>query len=130
MEVLEFTYNLHYPIISEWWKAYKWPILPQDHLPKKGYIVYHEKKPIIAGFVYRTDSSFGLFEWIVANPEIKGLKRTLAFGFLVDSVVKYSKEIGIKTLFSSISNENLKKRFLAEGFILADSNMSNFIRSI
>lgn len=120
----------HYNIISDWWAKQNWPIIPEDHLPKAGFIIYNLDTPVIAGFIYKTDSSFGLFEFIVANPEVKGLVRTLAFDLLIESVIQYSKESGIKSLFSSVTNKSLIKRLAASGFMVTDEGMTNLIRRI
>ena len=130
MVAIKYSQLEHYDIISQWWKAHNWPVIPQDHLPKCGYIVYMQDTPIIAGFVYKTDSAFCLFEFIVANPEITGIKRSMAFDFLVEAVVEYSIEIGAKSLFISATNEGLMKKLQKNSFIKTDTNMTNFIRRL
>lgn len=129
LETVTFTPNLHYALISNWWKAHNWPAIPLDHLPT-GFVVTYNNTPAIAGFVYKTDSAFGLFEFVVANPEIKGLARELAFKQLTDSVVQYSKTRGIKTLFTSVNNKGLIEKLKSSGFIQTDVNMTNFVRRI
>lgn len=130
MNATKYNFKEHYSLISQWWVQHNWPTIPADHLPKTGFIIYDKTEPIIAGFVYKTDSAFGLFEFIVANPNIKGLRRDLGFSLLTSVVVDYSKEMGIKSLFSSVSNQSLIKKMLSAGFIETDKNMTNFIKRI
>lgn len=120
----------NYPILEGWWKAHNWPVIPLDHLPKTGYIVYEQGNPTIAGFAYKTDSAFCLFEFIVANPLIKGLRRDIAFSLLTDAVVKYCMGVGAKTLFISASNANLIAKLEKNGFTKTDLNMTNMIRRL
>lgn len=129
MDVVKVTED-NYPILEDWWKAHNWPVIPMDHLPKYGCIVYQDATPIIAGFVYKTDSAFCLFEFIVANPAIKGLRRRIAFDLLVATVVEYTKEIGGKSLFTSVSNASLMTKLESNGFIKTDTGMTNFIRRV
>jgi hypothetical protein len=128
MDVVKVT-DENYPILVSWWNAHMWPPIPQDHLPQ-GFIIYYADEPIIAGFVYKTDSAFCLFEFIVANPAVKGLRRQLAFEVLVQAVVEYTKEIGGKTLFTSVNNPNLISKLEASGFVKTDTNMTNFVRRV
>ena len=44
-----------------WWKWWKWAIMPKDFLPENGtggLIVEKNKTPIVAGFLYKTNSNY------------------------------------------------------------------------
>lgn len=128
MQPIPFDPNTHYPIISTWWRAYNFPVMPLDHLPATGVVVVNAlNEPVLAGFIYKTDCKFAQLEWIVANPAIKGLERDLAFDIFFESVVKYSKDLGISSLFTSLSNESLINRFLKVGAVKTDLNVTNVI---
>jgi len=97
-------------------------------LSTTGIIIYDiDNTPVLAGWVYKTDSSFGLIEFTIVNPNIKGLQRDLAFDVYMESVVKYSKDLGIKTLFTSLSNQSLLKRFIKAGATISDNGVTNLI---
>ena len=130
MQITQYDEASHYQVICSWWKAHNWPCIPPDHLPRQGYIIYNQDTPLIAGFVYKTDSAFCLFEFIVANPEVRGIKRSIAFDFLVEAVVKYSIGVGAKSLFISANNGGLMKKLEKNNFIKTDINMTNFIRKL
>lgn len=67
--------------ISEWLKDRKWPMPPaRGSLPATGYIAEENGKPLAAGFLYLTNSSIGIFDWLSTNPEsgyrgLVGLKK-------------------------------------------------------
>ena len=59
--------------LCEWWKAWPgWESPPKSLLPdngKGGLMVEKDGIPIIAGFIYLTNSDACLLEWIVSDPE-------------------------------------------------------------
>jgi hypothetical protein len=62
--------------ICDWLKDRKWTIPPaKGSLPATGYIAEENGKPIAAAFLYLTNSSIGIFDWLSTNPEsgYKGL---------------------------------------------------------
>ena len=58
--------------LVEWWDAWpEWHAPAKDFLPENGtggFIVEKQDKPIVAGFLYTTNSKAALLEWIVSNP--------------------------------------------------------------
>lgn len=131
MKAVSYQEAEHYELICSWWTVHKWPQIPSNHLPKTGFVIYDlANEPIIAGFVYKTDSAFGLFEFIVSNPNKHGLIRDMALEQLTSAVVKYSKGAGIKSLFSSVINPSLIKKLVSNGFQVTDTSMTNLIRRI
>ena len=61
--------------LQKWWSAWpKWEAPPKDFLPDNGtggLMVEKDNKPIVAGFLYITNSKGVLLEWIVSNPEYR-----------------------------------------------------------
>ena len=58
--------------LTSWWDNWPdWQTPPKDFLPdngKGGFIVEKNNMPIVAGFMYFTNSEGVLLEWIVSNP--------------------------------------------------------------
>ena len=124
---VRFEADLHYNKISSWWKAQNWPVIPLSHLADIGIVSCVDEKPIAAGWLYRTDSAFCVFEWIVADPEVRGETRDLALGHLISSGKDLAKELGFQSIFMSVRNQSLIGRLTKAGFKVSDENMTNLI---
>jgi N-acetylglutamate synthase-like GNAT family acetyltransferase len=112
-----------YPQVSQWWTEHKWPSIDHEHLPENGYIV----EGYCAGFIYKTDSAFGLLEFVVANPKTDKDERAEALDLLLDTMIKKAKELKIKSLFTSLEHPKLIERYRKHGFMVSDTNMTNMI---
>jgi len=92
-----------YEVICEWWELWKWPVLPREMLPdngKCGYMVEKNGVPIVSGFLYLTNSTGALLEWIVSNPDYREEDRKEAIEMLINGAEKDCKKIGITYIFS------------------------------
>ena len=92
-----------YEIICEWWKWWRWPVLSKSALPdngKSGFIVEKNNIPIVCGFLYLTNSTGALLEWIVSNPKYKEKDRKEAIELLINSAEASCKNMGITYMFS------------------------------
>lgn len=120
-----------YEIICGWWKAYGWPILPKELLPKRGYVAFIDEKPIIAGFILKDmDIPFGVFAYPTANPEASYEERTIGFSKLLAHVYEVSREIGLRHLMVAANNKSLCQRYLDNGFLKCDENVIHFYKEI
>ena len=85
-------------------------LLPKEMLPnngKGGFIVEKNNMPIVSGFLYLTNSTGALFEWVVSNPEYKEEDRKEAIELLINNVEQTCKNIGVKYIFSIGRNKRL-----------------------
>ena len=61
--------------LVSWWNDWPdWVNPPKDFLPENGtggLIVEKNNKPIVAGFLYFTNSTAVLLEWVVSDPNYK-----------------------------------------------------------
>jgi len=92
--------ELDYEMLSQWWKAWKWPPVAKDFLPDTGFIVEKNDISIVAGFVYMTNSKAALFEWVISNPEYRESDRKDAIELLIQAVERVLQDQGIKYVFS------------------------------
>ena len=73
--------------LCKWWDAWpKWTNPAKDFLPdngKGGLMVEKNNVPIVAGFLYFTNSKGVLLEWIVSNPEYRDKDRRQAIELLI-----------------------------------------------
>lgn len=117
----------YYDIVSKWWQTHGWPALPKNVLPKRAYISVINEKPLIAGFLYKDDSSsLGMLEWIVANPDADYSEKTVGFNELITHIDNVCKNDKILFVLASTNNKSLKERYLKNGFIESDQNMTHF----
>lgn len=114
-------------IAHEWWRAQSWPELPLEMLSKTGVVTSVDGEPAAMGWFYKSDSTLGYMEWIVANPKIRREKRTAALNLLIEELLKRAKEAGFTLIFMSVHNESLKNRLEKQGFQATDKNMTNMI---
>ncbi len=127
LKAQSFMPEKHYEMICQWWKAQNWPLIPLDHLPKTGLVVLCEGEPAVVGFIYKTDSLFCWFEWIVANPEIRKEKRSEAIFYLIREIKSAAHEMGFKSIFTSANNESWISKLQKENFILCDRNVTQLM---
>tara|TARA_Y100000592_G_C5291074_1_gene230904 strand:+ start:129 stop:590 length:462 start_codon:yes stop_codon:yes gene_type:complete len=90
-------------MLVAWWKWWRWPIMPKDFLPENGtggLIIEKNKTPIVAGFMYKTNSKVVILEWIISNPEYKNKDRKEAIELLINESENTSKKEGYNYMFS------------------------------
>ena len=86
--------------LCQWWESWpKWVNPPKSFLPdngKGGLMVEKEGRPIVAGFLYITNSDAVLLEWIVSDPEYRDKDRKDALELLIASAEATCKGLGKK----------------------------------
>jgi hypothetical protein len=97
--------------LCQWWESWpKWVNPPKSFLPdngKGGIMVEKEGKPIVAGFLYITNSDAVLLEWIVSDPEYRSKDRKDALELLISSAEATCKGLGKKHIFTIGRNKHL-----------------------
>ena len=105
--------------LRKWWDY--WPgvkIPPRDFLPDNGtggIMIEENGTPIIACFIYQTNSSTAMLEWLISNPNYRGKKkRDRALEALIISAQAVVKSMGYKSVFTMLRQQkliNLRNRF-------------------
>ena len=105
--------------LQEWWDY--WPGVeapPRDFLPDNGtggIMIEENGTPIVASFIYQTNSNAAMLEWLVSNPNYRGKeKRDRALEALIVSSQAVIKSMGYKTIFTMLRNQkliNLREKF-------------------
>jgi len=99
-----------YNIICGWWKWWRWPVLPKTALPnngKGGFMIEKNNKPIVSAFLYLTNFSVVLLEWIVSNPDYRESDRKEAIEMLINKTEEFCKNMDCKHMFSIGRNKHL-----------------------
>lgn len=128
MEVRLFTEEDHKEVCG-WWKSHKWGEIPLAALPKTAIIAYENGVNICAGFLYKTDSTFCVLEFIVGNPNASKEQRAEGVDSVVEALVTLAKGSGHNLIFSSVKHPTIVKTYEKHGFVASDGGMTNFVRS-
>ena len=115
--------NTDYDTLCSWWKSYDWPPIPLEALPQQGLII----DGVCAGFIYQTDSSIALMEWIVGNKQSNAILREEKLTELVVGLKSMAKTLGFTTVFSAVKHPNLIKIYENNGLVATDSHMHHFM---
>ena len=98
-------------VLSKWWASWpKWKAPVKDFLPNDGtggVIVEVNGKPVVAGFIYFTNSKTALLEWIVSDPEYRESDREAAIELLITGAENLIKASGYKYLFAVMQHTKL-----------------------
>ena len=101
-----------YEILSDWWKAWGWPVMAKDMLPDNGtggIMVENKGENIVAGFLYWSNSKLVWLDWIISNPDADKKIRKQAIEMLILTAEQMVKDAGSKYIMSiSRSNSLLK----------------------
>lgn len=122
----------YHNILVDWWIQWNWEPPKKDFLPddgKGGIIVYDGEIPIIAGFIYITNSKVSWVDWIISNKEYKiKEKRAEAKKMLIESLANICKNSGSKYGYALIKNKALIKTYQDLGWSKGDVYTSEMIK--
>ena len=96
--------------LQEWWAKWNWPTVTKEMLPLNGcggLIVYKGDIPVVAGFLYLTNSNIAWMEFIVSDPTYKEYDRAKALELLILSLEDIAREMGKEIIFSVGRNKSL-----------------------
>lgn len=120
----------NHSILASWWVGHGWNPVPQDHLPEIGFISWKNTTPIAAGFLYKTDSKFGVMEWLLADIKSDTADRDQALDLVLQALFNAAKENNIKSIYTTTNHKRLIERYKANGCIPCDENTVSFLKRI
>ena len=109
-----------YNLLCDWWKEWNWDIPPRDFLPENGtggFMVEKDGNPVIAGFIYFTNSAVAWSEFIISDKNYKNKDRKEAKQILIHELCELAKRKGSKYIYTVVKNQFLKKDYQNAGFI-------------
>jgi hypothetical protein len=123
-------YNKYYSILKSWWegKGNGWKAILPQFLSSRGIIV-NDGEPICAAWLYTTDSSYGIINWIITNNHSKPKIKKRALIFMLEKLEIYAKSLQIEMIYTAMETNSLKK-ILNERNFLETSNISEFVKKI
>tara|TARA_R100000700_G_C3173373_1_gene147894 strand:- start:731 stop:1144 length:414 start_codon:yes stop_codon:yes gene_type:complete len=99
-----------YDYIAKWWKWWRWKVIPKEMLPENGLsglMVEKNGIRIVSGFIYMTNSTGAMLEFIVSNPDYKEKDRKQAIELLISTAEEFCKGLGCDYMFSIGRNKHL-----------------------
>ena len=97
--------------LVSWWEAWpKWNTPAQDFLPDNatsGLMIEKNNIPIVAGFIYTSNSSLCYLDWIISNPKYREKDRKQAIELLISEAENKMKKNGYKYILSITRNKQL-----------------------
>ncbi len=120
--------------LVSWWDAWpEWINPPKGFLPDNGtggLIIEKNNKPIVAGFLYFTNSEAVLLEWIVSDPNYKEKDRKNAIEMLIKGAEIFCKNNGKNYMFSIGRNKHLINTHKKLGWKVDDKSSYEITKQI
>jgi len=117
-----------------WWDTWPdWSPPARGFLPENGtggLMVEKDNTPIVAGFIYETNSDGVLFEWIVSNPDYREKDRQEAIEKLINDAESKIKEMGYKHIFSIGRTKRLIDTHKKLGWFVDDKPSHEIIKNL
>lgn len=93
-------------------------------LPRFGFIVHEETKPIAMGFIRLLEGKMGVLDSYITSREFPLEIRTLALDLISDELVNFSKTIlKLNGLIAFSDHPNIIERAIRYGFTRMDKNV-------
>jgi len=102
----------HLPEMNGWYERHGKPPVDFPSLPAFGLI----EEGLAAGFLYMTDSTMGLLEGFVTNPDAPQPERSEALEKILHGLMEEASLLGVKTLVGLCGTETIVKLGLRNGF--------------
>ncbi len=117
--------------LCSWWDEWpEWQSPPRDFLPDNGAggLMVEKDVPIVAGFIYYTNSKAALLEGIISNPNYREADRKQAIALLINAAEEVCKANGIKYMFSIGRNKSLIKTHEELGWKVDPSHSHEIVK--
>ena len=123
-----------FDVLTSWWKEWpEWEVMPRSYYPdngKGGCLVEKDNKPIVAGFIYLTNSKGALLEWIVSDPNYRDDDRQEAIELLISGCENVCKSLGYEYVFSIGRTKKLIDTHKKMGWHVDDNPSSEMIKTL
>jgi len=134
LNVLPLVETDYEEILCQWWKDWRWVPPSRDFLPDNGtggFIVYDDKTPICAGFMYLTNSKAVWCDWIISNFKYKDKqKRRDALLLLVQTISNLAADLDKKFIYALIKNRLFVDVYKKVRFVEASTYTHEMIKTI
>ena len=132
MKSRRLTYD-DYETLVEWWSKWPdWVPLSRSLLPENGtggIMIEKDNKPLVAGFLYGTNSKVAWMEWIVSDPSIK-TDKSEAILLLISSLENWAIEGGFELILSVGKSKSLIDKHKKLGYTVDHTPSYEIIKKI
>jgi len=122
-----------YDLVSQWWVDWGWTPIEKEILPDNGtggIMVEQNGNPIIAGFMYWTNSKIVILDYIVSNKKSNSITRQNALQLLIVAVEDMVEAAECKYLFSFSQHKGLIKTHKKLGWDISKNNIFKMFKTL
>ena len=122
-----------YEILTDWWKAWGWPVIVKEMLPDNGtggIMIENKGENVVAGFLYWSNSKMVWLDWIISNPKTNRDIRQEAIKKLILTAESMTKEAGSKFMMSISRSNSLLKIHKELGWTIDPDPSHEMIKAI
>jgi hypothetical protein len=122
-----------YELLVSWWKWWRWTPIPKNFLPDNGtggIMIEKDNTPVVAGFIYYTNSDAVVVEWIISNPDYKDKNRKQAVEVLLNTIEEVCKKQGKQYMFSIGRSKQLIDTHKKLGWVVDDKPSYEIVKVI
>ena len=110
--VEQYSNDVHYFALTNWFMARKLPPPPRWALSSTGAIV----PDVAAGFLYLTNSDVGYFDGFISNPDVSKERRELAFDLIVNELLMIAANHNVKLIVCQTKHKAIERLTTKFGF--------------
>ena len=122
-----------YSMLVDWWKWWRWSPPSKNLLPDNGtggIIIEKNNIPVVAGFLYFTNSEMVLLEWIVSNPKYKESDRKDAIEMLINVSEQVCRKENKKYMFTIGRSKHLRETHEKLGWSVDSKSSYEIIKNL
>ena len=122
-----------YSMLVDWWEWWRWSPPSKNLLPNNGtggIIIEKNNIPVVAGFLYFTNSEMVLLEWIVSNPKYKESDRKDAIEMLINVSEQVCRKENKKYMFTIGRSKHLRETHEKLGWSVDTKSSYEIIKNL
>jgi hypothetical protein len=104
-----------YPLAASWWTDRGWGVIPEKFLSDIGLVAEQDGVPSAMIWLYPTNTSVLIAEWLISDPEASPLIRGKAVSALISKLDSVTKASG-SFLMTFLQHPGLVRMFEKRGF--------------
>lgn len=108
-----------FEIINTWRRRRGAPLIPVDLYPPNGFI----DDELAAGFLTLTDTSMGIMEHFVSNPDSYAIEREEAIIEIIEKLFEIAHDYRVKWILAATDNPRVESYILKMGGKLLPGNL-------
>ena len=110
-------------VLCNWWKDWRWTPPPKNFLPENGtggLMIYIDDAPVVAGFLYNTNSDVAWVDFIISDFHYKNKEnRMIAIDMLLKSLEERAIALDKKFLYALTKHESLIATYKVNDYVEA-----------